>query len=44
VLNPNDYPNPAALGVAAADSPLNTTMVNLTGLSTSGMEYLFFGS
>lgn len=44
VLNPNDFTNVAALGVAAADSTLNTTMVNLTGLSTNGMEYLFFGS
>jgi serralysin len=43
VLNPNDYANVALLGVAAADSGLNSTMVNLTGLSTGGMEYLFFG-
>jgi hypothetical protein len=44
VLNPNDYANPAALGVAAAESTVNVAMVNLTGLSSLGMEYLFFGS
>lgn len=44
VLNPNDYANAASLGVAAADSSVNATMVNLMGLSSGGMEYLFFGN
>jgi len=44
LMNPNDYASPAALGVAAAESTVNAAMVNLTGLSSLGMEYLFFGS
>jgi len=43
VIDPNAYANTTAMAVAAADSELNKTMINLVGLATTGFDYIILG-
>jgi Ca2+-binding RTX toxin-like protein len=43
VLDPNAYANTTAMAVAAADSELNKSMINLVGLATTGFDYIILG-
>jgi len=43
VVDPNAYANTTAMAVAAADSELNKTMINLVGLATTGFDYIILG-
>jgi serralysin len=43
VINPNAYANTTAMAVAAADSELNKSMINLVGLATTGFDYIILG-
>lgn len=43
VVNPSAYASTTAMVMFAQESALNKTMVDIVGLSTAGMPYLFFG-
>ena len=43
VVDPNAYASTIAMAVAAADSELNKTMINLVGLATTGFDYIILG-
>jgi serralysin len=43
VVNPSAYASTTAMAMYAQESALNKTMVDIVGLSTAGMPYLFFG-
>jgi hypothetical protein len=43
VGNLNEFPTTTAMAMAAQESQLNKTMVDLVGLSTNGMPYIIFG-
>ena len=43
VVNPSAYASTTAMAMYAQESALNKTMVDVVGLSTAGMPYLFFG-
>ena len=43
VVNPSAYASTTAMATFAQESALNKTMVDIVGLSTAGMPYLFFG-
>jgi hypothetical protein len=43
VLDPNAYANTTAMALAAADSELNKSMINLVGLASTGFDYIILG-
>ena len=43
VVNPGAYASTTAMAMYAQESALNKAMVDVVGLSTAGMPYLFFG-
>jgi hypothetical protein len=43
VVNPSAYASTTAMVMFAQESALNKTLVDVVGLSTAGMPYLFFG-
>jgi len=43
VLDVNAYSSTTAMAIAAADSELNKTMINLVGLGNTGFDYIILG-